>query len=127
MTLPPLNKPIAHNGSPECPVHPSTFIIIETVKGYQSLVVKAGDVTKWHRVTTYTIIARAPADRIAELEAALKRQDDVIDWIHDTLVEINPGNYDHDDVCRLNDASVEVILAIDDQVEARATLKGTSQ
>ena len=43
--------------------------------------------------------------RLAEVEGALR-------WAHDTLWEINPSNYDHDDVCKINDASVEVILGI---------------
>jgi hypothetical protein len=33
-------------------------------------------------------------------------------WAHETLMEINICNYDHDDVCRLNDAAVEVILGL---------------
>jgi hypothetical protein len=33
-------------------------------------------------------------------------------WAHETLIEINVSNYDHDDVCKLNDASVEVILGL---------------
>ena len=72
MTLPHLNTPIAHDGSPECPVHYETIIIIETVKGYRSIAVKAGGVSPWSMIATYTIIARAPADRIAELEAVLR-------------------------------------------------------
>ena len=43
--------------------------------------------------------------RAADLTAKLK-------WAHDNLWEINPNNYDHDDVCKLNDASVNVILEI---------------
>jgi hypothetical protein len=43
--------------------------------------------------------------RIAELEEFLS-------WAYDTLEEINPSNYDHDDACSLSAASVEVILAI---------------
>jgi len=62
---PPLNTPIAHNGSPECPVHPETAVRCGGITW------NAWDVF-WPGVTTYTIIARAPADRIAELEAALK-------------------------------------------------------
>ena len=41
--------------------------------------------------------------------AALRSQ---VAFAYDTLVEINPSNYDHDDVCRMNDASVEVMLAL---------------
>lgn len=52
-------------------------------------------------------IARAEA-----AEAEMKRLRDLLRFSHDTLWEINPSNYDHDDVCKLNDASVEVILAI---------------
>lgn len=37
---------------------------------------------------------------------------ELIRWAHDTLYEINPSNYDHDEVCKLNDASVEVILGL---------------
>lgn len=33
-------------------------------------------------------------------------------WAIETLHEINPSNYDHDDVCALNSASVEVILGL---------------
>lgn len=43
--------------------------------------------------------------RIAELEGMIR-------WAHDTLYEINPSNYDHDEVCRVNNASVEVILGL---------------
>lgn len=44
-------------------------------------------------------------DEITELRDLLK-------WAHDTLIEINPNNYTHDDVCEINNASVEVILGI---------------
>jgi len=43
--------------------------------------------------------------RNAELEGMIR-------WAHDTLYEINPSNYDHDEVCRVNNASVEVILGL---------------
>ncbi|HDR2893554.1 TPA: hypothetical protein I4G69_004472 [Enterobacter asburiae] len=49
------------------------------------------------------------------LEAAEKRiveQRELLQWAHDTLLEINPNNYTHDDVCEINSASVEVILGI---------------
>ena len=48
----------------------------------------------------------------SELEARCEVLEKVIRWAHDTLYEINPSNYDHDEVCRLNDASVEVILGL---------------
>lgn len=54
-----------------------------------------------------------PVRKYAEAaEAEVKRLRDLLQFSHDTLWEINPSNYDHDDVCKLNDASVEVILAI---------------
>ncbi len=37
---------------------------------------------------------------------------DDIRWAYETLQEINPSNYDHDDVCNLNAASVEVLLRL---------------
>ena len=43
---------------------------------------------------------------------------ELVQFAYDTLGEINPSNYSHDDVCNLNDKSVEVILA------ARAFLAG---
>lgn len=51
----------------------------------------------------------------AALDAAEARERQAVEalrWAHDTLYEINPSNYDHDEVCRLNDASVEVILGL---------------
>ena len=36
----------------------------------------------------------------------------LIKWAHETLYEIDPSNYDHDEVVKLNDASVEVILGL---------------
>ena len=38
---------------------------------------------------------------------------------HDTLLEINTSNYDHDDVCELNSASVEAILILADALGER--------
>ena len=46
------------------------------------------------------------------IDAAVQAEREVLRWAHDTLWEINPSNYSHDDVCLLNDASVEVILGI---------------
>ncbi|EPG1783361.1 hypothetical protein KBU53_13315 [Enterobacter hormaechei subsp. xiangfangensis] len=59
-------------------------------------------------------IARSNQLSIA-LEAAEKRvaeQRELLQWAHDTLIEINPNNYTHDDVCEINNASVKVILGI---------------
>lgn len=50
-----------------------------------------------------------------ELAAALVREHELreaIRWAHDTLWELNPSNYDHDEVCKVNDAAVEVILGL---------------
>lgn len=60
-----------------------------------------------------TLLALTDANSRAEAaEAEVKRLRDLLRFSHDTLWEINPSNYDHDDVCKLNDASVEVILTI---------------
>ena len=48
-------------------------------------------------------------ERVAELEGIARTA-------HDTLEEINPSNYDHDDVCSLNAASVEAILLLADAI-----------
>lgn len=45
---------------------------------------------------------------------------ELIEWAADTLVELNPSNYDHDDVCRANNASVEVILALNGYLKLAA-------
>ena len=55
------------------------------------------------------------AQLVAANQALVTRESEargVLQWAYDTLVEINPSNYDHDDVCRMNDASVEVMLSI---------------
>jgi len=68
--------------------------------------------------------AAAQADYAARIMAALDvtapdvaqiRADallNAIRWAHDTLWEINPENYSHEEVCKLNDASVDVILGL---------------
>lgn len=61
------------------------------------------------------IVTLLTADLQARLDAAEARERQAVEalrWAHDTLYEINPSNYDHDEVCRLNDASVEVILGL---------------
>lgn len=50
-------------------------------------------------------ITTALTAEVAQLMQAIRHA-------HDTLYELNPGNYDHDEVCRVNDASVEVILSL---------------
>lgn len=67
-----------------------------------------------------TIRALTTAEATAALEArdarvragAEQKWRDLAQWAYDTLEEINPSNYDHDDACRVNAASVEVILAL---------------
>ena len=56
------------------------------------------------------MLAAAPQPNPSTVDAT--RLLDLIRWAHDTLYEINPSNYDHDEVCKLNDASVEVILGL---------------
>lgn len=58
------------------------------------------------------MISAAPAAPIVEPPEGQRDAVALIRWAHDTLYEINPSNYDHDEVCRLNDASVEVILGL---------------
>ena len=60
-------------------------------------------------------LASALLQARAELAAANAREaglTGLIRWAHDTLWELNPNNYDHDEVCRVNDAAVEVILGL---------------
>ena len=59
----------------------------------------------------HTERTRAEA-RLAAVEAERDRMRDLIRWAHDTLWELNPSNYDHDEVCKVNDAAVEVILGL---------------
>ena len=61
------------------------------------------------------IIAQHYAPVIAENE----RLRGELQWAIDTLQEINPSNYDHDDVCNLNGASVEVILGLQQALGAK--------
>lgn len=63
------------------------------------------------RVRAASAIEHARASQFAA-EAKVARLEGALRWAHDTLWEINPNNYDHDEVCKLNDASVEVILGI---------------
>lgn len=58
-----------------------------------------------------TIIEKA-ADTIAAQSKRIEELEEEREWIADTLVEINPSNYDHTDVCEMNSKSVEVILAL---------------
>lgn len=48
----------------------------------------------------------------------------LIAWALNTLGEINVSNYDHDDVCRLNDKTVEVALALQAALAASPESEG---
>ena len=56
-------------------------------------------------------VERLSAERAALREAA--------QTAHGTLIELNPSNYDHDDVCQANAASVEAILILADVLGER--------
>lgn len=56
---------------------------------------------------------------LAAMERKLEETNDLILWALDTLQEINPSNYNHDDACRLNAASVEVIMGLARYLEGR--------
>ncbi|AEH79688.1 MazG nucleotide pyrophosphohydrolase domain superfamily [Sinorhizobium meliloti SM11] len=71
--------------------------------------IKADMIKRWMQFPDSQYIA--PADTDAA-QSAGERLRGLIRWAHDTLYEINPSNYDHDEVCKLNDASVEVILGL---------------
>lgn len=87
-----------------------------------------GDLDKWMKIigagiTGYQPEAYAVMDLACEelvkgrqvietLRAENAKLMALIRWAHETLYEINPSNYDHGEVCKLNDASVEVILGL---------------
>ena len=51
-------------------------------------------------------VALSPApDRVEALREAVQRA-------HDTLIELNPNNYSHDEVCAANEAAIEAILLL---------------
>jgi len=75
----------------------------------------------YKRVQWEDEVALEAADRIEELEAKLAEAVEALRFSFDTLGEINPSNYSHDDVCLLNDRSVEVILYLNSTL---AELKG---
>lgn len=61
-------------------------------------------------------LAQSAADRAA-IETArgeVERLTAAAQAAHDTLIELNPNNYDHSDVCEANDAAVEAILLLAD-------------
>jgi len=69
--------------------------------------------------------AELAAERVrrVEVEGRVNELNELRLWAYETLMEINISNYDHDDVCRLNAASVEVMLGLNSvSLAARATL-----
>lgn len=66
----------------------------------------------------------APWAEVGRLEALCERLRETIAWAADTLIEINTSNYDHDDVCRQNDASVEVMLTLDALIKSKEPTDG---
>ena len=82
--------------------------IIETTE--VSEMTEAGD-RRWTRRIAELLQRKqfatpAPSDKIAEAARAA----------HGALWELNPDNYDHDDVLKLNDASVEAIFLLADAI-----------
>ncbi len=57
-------------------------------------------------------IALALLDELEAVEKRIAEMKELLQWSHDTLLEINPSDYTHDDVCEANAAAVEVILGI---------------
>lgn len=72
---------------------------------------KERDDWRWAATQQQEITKVAEAALTAEREKN-DRLLELVRWAHDTLYEINPSNYDHDEVCKINDASVEVILGL---------------
>lgn len=48
----------------------------------------------------------------ASISVPPESEREFLQWALDTLIELNPSNYDHDDACQCSAASVEVMLAI---------------
>ena len=63
------------------------------------------------RATLLRLLSEERARRV-KAESRVIELNELRIWAHETLMEINICNYDHDDVCRLNDAAVEVILGL---------------
>lgn len=70
MTLPPLNTPIQHTGGATCPVDTETWV--EAAYDDSVRIKDKAYCFYWPDITTYTIIARAPADQIVELRSTIK-------------------------------------------------------
>ena len=79
----------------------------------EALVKERDEALEWLSASQgYIADAVFALDKQEKAEARAERLEAALRVAHDTLWEINPNNYDHDEVCRLNDACVEVILGI---------------
>lgn len=69
----------------------------------------------------YSTRLRALRAELDEAKVEVERLRNAMQWALDTVtIEINPSNYDHDDVCRLNAEMIEAVLGL------QTALKGTS-
>lgn len=64
-------------------------------------------------------VTSGDSDEVIRLKARVAELEKLVDWAGDTLLEINVSNYDHADVCSLNDASVEVGMTFDADLKKR--------
>lgn len=115
MTLTPEQKAEGwklHDGSDVCPIK-DVRTVFEFMQSRPLPIGPSNRATtyQWLAIRAYRIIEAHGADAAP---ARPEQRDllELIRWAHDTLYEINPSNYDHDEVCKLNDASVEVILGL---------------
>lgn len=91
--------------------HCRTLEALDTERGEHkaALALSRANLENWKRALDERDTERTRADEAEKRERELL---DLLQFAYDTLYEINPSNYDHDEVCRLNDASVEVISTI---------------
>lgn len=83
------------------------------MQGIANAVSLLEELDKWQQESsTWQSVAEKQLAIAIEAEKRIAEQHQLLQWAHDTLVEINPNNYTHDDVCEINNASVEVILGI---------------
>lgn len=66
----------------------------------------------WEANARLVVFLRNSAQHYLSLMDEVERLRGELGWVIETLHEINPSNYEHDDVCALNSAAVEVILGL---------------
>lgn len=66
----------------------------------------------WEANARLVVFLRNNAQHYLSLMDEVERLRRELGWAIETLHEINPSNYEHDDVCALNSSSVEVILGL---------------